>query len=63
MKNTNTTQLLSVDDIVKNLQSDTQAYSETLDKIANEPNYFTANDCENQKYWSDWFNGSDMKDW
>ena len=55
MKNTNTTQLLSVDDIVKNLQSDTQAYSETLDKIANEPNYFTANDCENQKYWSDWF--------
>ena len=55
--------LMPVETIMTLLKSDLVSYSETLLEIEKDAEYFTKNNNLEQHYWTDWFNGSDMKNW
>lgn len=53
-------ELMPIEQILRHLHSDKTSYCETLEAIRENKDYFTHNNNYEQKYWSDWFNGSDM---
>lgn len=52
--------LMPINKIIEFLKTDAISYSESLEHIKENPNYFSEDDNYQHKYWTDWFNGHDV---